>query len=58
MSGSLVVKPDGVGELGVDQAAFDDAGSGDAAHNPVYDVNWYDCVKWCNHLGPQSETDR
>ena len=28
--------------------AFDDAGGGDGAHNPVYNVDWYDCVKWCN----------
>lgn len=23
-------------------------GSGKAANHPVYFVNWYDCVKWCN----------
>ncbi len=27
---------------------FDNAGSGKAANHPVYGVNWYDCVKWCN----------
>jgi formylglycine-generating enzyme required for sulfatase activity len=40
-----------------------DAGGGDAAHDPVYNVDWYDCVKWCNarseqaHLPPVYYTD-
>jgi len=40
-----------------------DAGGSDAAHNPVYNVDWYDCVKWCNarseqaHLTPVYYTD-
>jgi sulfatase modifying factor 1 len=33
---------------------FDDAGGGDTAHNPVYNVNWYDCVKWCNARSQQA----
>ncbi len=28
--------------------SFDDPGWGKTANNPVVDVNWYDCVKWCN----------
>ena len=28
--------------------SFDNAGSGKAANHPVQQVNWYDCVKWCN----------
>ncbi len=46
-----------------DGYTFDNAGGGDAAHNPVYDVSWYDCVKWCNarseqaHLTPVYYTD-
>jgi sulfatase modifying factor 1 len=28
--------------------SFDNAGSGKAANHPVLDVDWYDCVKWCN----------
>jgi formylglycine-generating enzyme required for sulfatase activity len=31
-----------------------DAGAGDAGHNPVYNVNWYDCVKWCNARSEQA----
>jgi len=27
---------------------FDNAGSGRAEGHPVYNVNWYDCVKWAN----------
>lgn len=27
---------------------FDNAGLGKAANHPVYMVNWFDCVKWCN----------
>ncbi len=28
--------------------SFDNAGSGKASNHPVQNVNWYDCVKWCN----------
>lgn len=28
--------------------AFDNAGSGKAANNPVQTIDWNDCVKWCN----------
>lgn len=28
--------------------SFDNAGSMNADDHPVYMVNWYDCVKWCN----------
>lgn len=27
---------------------FDNEGKGRASDHPVTDVNWYDCVKWCN----------
>ncbi len=27
---------------------FDNAGEAHEANHPVYNVNWYDCVKWCN----------
>jgi formylglycine-generating enzyme len=27
---------------------FDYRGSGKAASHPVHDIDWYDCVKWCN----------
>ena len=27
---------------------FDNAGAGKATNQPVYNVDWYDCVKWCN----------
>jgi formylglycine-generating enzyme required for sulfatase activity len=27
---------------------FDNAGDGKAPNRPVVDVDWYDCVKWCN----------
>lgn len=30
-----------------------DIGAGKAADHPVYDVNWYDCVKWCNARSQQ-----
>jgi len=29
-------------------------GGGDAARNPVYDVDWYDCAKWCNARSQQA----
>jgi len=31
-----------------------DVGGGDGARNPVYDVNWWDCVKWCNARSQQA----
>jgi formylglycine-generating enzyme required for sulfatase activity len=31
-----------------------DAGGGDGARNPVYNVNWWDCVKWCNARSQQA----
>ena len=27
---------------------FDNGGTGKATNHPVFNVNWYDCVKWCN----------
>jgi len=33
---------------------FDDAGTGDGARNPVYNVDWWDCVKWCNARSQQA----
>ena len=27
---------------------FDNSGKSKAANHPVYDINWYDMVKWCN----------
>jgi formylglycine-generating enzyme required for sulfatase activity len=27
---------------------FDNTGEAQGANHPVYNVNWYDCVKWCN----------
>ena len=27
---------------------FDNVGAGKAANHPVQNVNWFDCVKWCN----------
>jgi len=32
---------------------FDNSGSGKAADHPVYDVNWYDTVKWSNARSQQ-----
>ena len=32
---------------------FDNSGSGKATNHPVQDVNWYDCVKWCNARSQQ-----
>jgi len=31
-----------------DGYSFDDAGAGKGTNYPVVDVDWYDCVKWCN----------
>ena len=28
--------------------AFDNVGTGKSNNHPVVNVNWYDCVKWCN----------
>ena len=28
--------------------SFDNVGSGKVADWPIYSVNWYDCIKWCN----------
>jgi formylglycine-generating enzyme required for sulfatase activity len=28
--------------------AYDNIGSGKGTNHPVQEVNWYDCVKWCN----------
>jgi formylglycine-generating enzyme required for sulfatase activity len=33
---------------------FDHAGSGKAANHPAQNVNWYDCVKWCNARSQQA----
>jgi formylglycine-generating enzyme required for sulfatase activity len=33
---------------------FDDAGSDKATNHPVWMVNWYDCVKWCNARSQQA----
>jgi len=33
---------------------FDDAGAGNAPNQPVYNVNWYDVVKWCNARSEQA----
>jgi formylglycine-generating enzyme required for sulfatase activity len=33
---------------------FDDAGLGQAANYPVYDVDWYDVVKWSNARSQQA----
>jgi formylglycine-generating enzyme required for sulfatase activity len=33
---------------------FDDAGRWYAANQPVWGVNWYDCVKWCNARSQQA----
>ena len=30
------------------------AGAGKGANHPVYGVNWYDCVKWCNARSEQA----
>ena len=29
-------------------------GAGKGANHPVYNVNWYDCVKWCNARSEQA----
>lgn len=28
--------------------SFDNVGLGKASDHPVHNINWYDCVKWCN----------
>jgi formylglycine-generating enzyme required for sulfatase activity len=33
---------------------FDDSGAGNAPNQPVYIVNWYDVVKWCNARSEQA----
>jgi len=33
---------------------FDNAGTGKATNQPVYNVNWYDMVKWCNARSQQA----
>jgi formylglycine-generating enzyme required for sulfatase activity len=33
---------------------FDNAGSSNAANNPVQTINWYDAVKWCNARSEQA----
>ena len=33
--------------------SFDDVGSGKGVSHPVYWINWYDCVKWCNARSEQ-----
>ncbi len=33
---------------------FVDAGISRAANNPVYELDWYDCVKWCNARSQQA----
>ena len=34
--------------------SFDNPGTGKATNQPVYEVNWYDCVKWCNARSQQA----
>ena len=33
---------------------FNNTGSGKAANHPVQQVDWYDCVKWCNARSQQA----
>jgi formylglycine-generating enzyme required for sulfatase activity len=33
---------------------FGNAGFGKAANHPVVEINWYDCVKWCNARSEQA----
>lgn len=33
---------------------FVNAGAGKAANHPVYNLDWYDCVKWCNARSEQA----
>jgi len=33
--------------------SFDHAGSGKGASHPVQELDWYDCVKWCNARSEQ-----
>jgi len=35
--------------------SFDNPGKGKAANHPVQQVNWYDCVKWCNARSEKEE---
>jgi formylglycine-generating enzyme required for sulfatase activity len=34
--------------------SFDHADSGKAANHPVWTIDWYDCVKWCNARSEQA----
>ena len=34
--------------------SFAHSASGQAANYPVYNMNWYDCVKWCNARSQQA----
>jgi formylglycine-generating enzyme required for sulfatase activity len=34
--------------------SFDDAGTANAANQPVYNLDWYDVVKWCNARSQQA----
>ena len=34
--------------------SFDYPGTGKATNQPVYDVDWFDCVKWCNARSQQA----
>jgi formylglycine-generating enzyme required for sulfatase activity len=33
---------------------FDNSGAGNAANQPVYNLDWYDCVAWCNARSAQA----
>ena len=36
---------------------FDNAGVGKSTNHPVYNVNWYDAVKWCNRAFTAGRAD-